>query len=213
MLSSFFNPQAPFWRQLSAFTDLLILSVLWFFCSLPLITIGAATAALYDSVARFVRPGRSGAALRFLTVFRRELAAACVSTLIWGGILFAALALLRLCWQGLLGDWSGASLFFALYLVALLIPAGALCWSFPILSRFTCSPLELLRISFFFSLAHLPSTVLIVLIAALAVAVCVLFLLPVVLLPAAAALCWSFLMERAFQKHMPPSASEPPPAP
>ena len=57
MSSGIFNPQNRFWQTLDHFADLLILSLLWLVCSLPLITAGAASAALYDAVARCVRGG------------------------------------------------------------------------------------------------------------------------------------------------------------
>ena len=55
MSSGIFNPQNRFWQTLDHFADLLILSLLWLVCSLPLVTAGAACAALYDAVARCVR--------------------------------------------------------------------------------------------------------------------------------------------------------------
>ena len=73
MFSSLFNPEAPFWRLMSSLVDLLALSLLWVFTSLPLITLGASTAALYDAAARCVRQGKSGALSRYFSTFRREL--------------------------------------------------------------------------------------------------------------------------------------------
>ena len=41
MSSGIFNPQNRFWQTLDHFADLLILSLLWLVCSLPLVTAGA----------------------------------------------------------------------------------------------------------------------------------------------------------------------------
>ena len=38
MSSGIFNPQNRFWQTLDHFADLLILSLLWLVCSLPLVT-------------------------------------------------------------------------------------------------------------------------------------------------------------------------------
>ena len=47
-----FDPENRFWQFLSKITDVACLSFLWFLTSLPLVTIGAATAAFYDFTMR-----------------------------------------------------------------------------------------------------------------------------------------------------------------
>ena len=49
MFASIFNPENGLWRLVAKFADVLALSVLWLLCSVPLVTLGAATAALYSS--------------------------------------------------------------------------------------------------------------------------------------------------------------------
>ena len=83
MFSSLFNPEAPFWRLMSSLVDLLALSLLWVFTSLPLVTLGPATAALYDAAARCVRQGKSGALARYFSTFRRELKQGALLSLIF----------------------------------------------------------------------------------------------------------------------------------
>ena len=46
---SIFRPEGPIWNICNAITDTLQLSCLWCLCSLPLVTMGAATTALYDA--------------------------------------------------------------------------------------------------------------------------------------------------------------------
>ncbi len=55
MFGSIFNPENKFWQTLDHLADLLILSLLWLLCSLPLVTAGAATTALYDAAAHCLR--------------------------------------------------------------------------------------------------------------------------------------------------------------
>ena len=52
MWRKLFDPTALFWRWMSTLADVLLLSLLWFFTSLPLLTLGAATTALYDASTR-----------------------------------------------------------------------------------------------------------------------------------------------------------------
>ena len=45
MARNFFNPEGLVWKPLGALGDLVMLSLLWGLCSIPLVTIGPATAA------------------------------------------------------------------------------------------------------------------------------------------------------------------------
>lgn len=51
-MNRLFDPENRFWQFLSKITDVACLSFLWFLTSLPLVTIGAATAAFYDFTMR-----------------------------------------------------------------------------------------------------------------------------------------------------------------
>ena len=185
---------------MSALTDLLVLSLLWLLTSLPLITLGPATAALYDAAARCVRTGASGAWRRYLRIFRAEFRTAALATVLWGGLLAVLLWGQSQLWQAVLAG-AAAPPIAAAYSVALLVPVGTFCWMFPLLSRFTFSLGGLLWTSLQFSLAHLPSTVLIVAVTAAAWLASERFLVPMLVSPCLTVLLWSFPMERAFRKH------------
>lgn len=78
-----------FLKALFGFSDIMILSVCWVFCSLPLVTLGASTAALYDAVTRCV----CGEEERAVSCFIRGLKKHFVATL---PIALIALVLVRL---------------------------------------------------------------------------------------------------------------------
>lgn len=69
----------------------MILSLFWLACSLPVVTIGAASAALYDAPVHGIRREEAGCYRRFFRTFRRELKTAVPAWLLWGA---AAIALL-----------------------------------------------------------------------------------------------------------------------
>lgn len=67
-----FNFDNKVWVGLDKLSDLLLLSVVWTLCSLPVVTAGAATAALF-SAAFQLREERSGRALRsFWSAFQMQ---------------------------------------------------------------------------------------------------------------------------------------------
>lgn len=206
MAIPFFDPQNSFWRMISKFTDVLVLSLLWLFCSLPVFTIGAATTALYDAAARCVRGGESGPWGRFFRTFRREFAASTAVTVVWGALLAVLGALLGLLWRAASGGASTAAAV-ACSFVFLLIPVGAACWMFPLLSRFTFRPVALMLAGLRFALGYLPYTVAIVAITAASALVSGFLWLPALVLPCLTALLWSLMMERVFRKYAPEEES------
>lgn len=210
MFASIFDPEKGLWRLMSRLVDVLSLSLLWTFCSLPVITLGAATAALYDAAARGMRGQERSPWKRFLRTFRRELGASAAVTVVWGILLAALTAILGLLWQAQVNDVAGAPVLLAAFLVLLLLPVGAACWMFPLLSRFTFRPAGLIMTSLRFAVGYLPYTLVIVVITALAALSVWMLWLPVFVMPCVTALLWSLPMERAFRKYMPAEGSPAP---
>ena len=205
-MKGLFNPDALLWRWCSRILDIMVLSVCWFFCSIPLVTAGAASAALYDAAVHGIRRDEPGAYVRFFRTFRRELKTAVPAALLWG----AALAVLLWAGQqiGVAIQDPGPVLAATAVLAALLLfVLGTVSWLFPLLSRFTFSFGALNRTAGQFFMAHLPSSVLLALLLSVSAWVCFRFLFPVFFMPCVEALLASFLVERAFQKHMPPEDS------
>lgn len=80
-MGSLFNPDAFLWRWCSRILDIMILSLFWLVCSLPVVTAGAASAALYDAAVHGIRRDEAGAYVRFFRTFRRELKTAVLAVL------------------------------------------------------------------------------------------------------------------------------------
>lgn len=203
MLASLFDPDKLFWRLMSALVDVLMLSVLWLFCSLLILPLGAATAALYDAAVKCVRPGRHGALGQYYRTFRREFTTAMPSTVLFVAAFIAVFYLLRGLWSGLASGAEGFNVALAACLILMLLPIGAFCWAYPILSRFSQSPLGLVKIAFQFAIGFLPRTVVIVLLTLVTAAASLLYWFPLLFSPCLLALAWSFLMERPFHKFIP----------
>lgn len=208
MFASMFNPENGFWQVFGKIADVMMLSLLWIFCSLPVVTMGPATAALYDATVKCVRGEEKGTLSRYFRTFRRELATASLVTLIWVPIIVGLRFGMMALWPALTAAL-GSALTVTLYFVVMLLPLGGFCWMFPLLSRFTFNVPGLCRMGVRFSLAHLPATLAIVVLTIAAVEVCVLtinsmfFIIYLLTLPCLLVLLWSLMMERAFRKYMP----------
>ena len=197
-MNGFFSPEVPFWRWCGKLLDVMILSVLWFFCALPVITIGPASAALYDAAVRGIRRGDPAPWVRFFRTFRAELRTGSLLTILWGAVV-AALALVR--WR----LWTGVGgLPAATGSAALVFALGAASWAFALLSRYEFTFRDLNRTALQFFVVHLPSSAALGLLAAVSVDLCLRFAFPVFFLPCGEALLASLLVERAFRRHASP---------
>lgn len=158
MWSNVFHYDNPVWRFIGKFFDIMILNVLWIVCSIPIITIGASTTAVYYVTLKLVRDEEGGTVRSFFKSFRENFRQA---SAIW-------LILLAV----------GAVIAFDLYFF-LMMPAGgrlrvfmtalftgfAILWSgitlfvFPLQARFYNPVKRTLFNAFFMSMRHFFSTV------------------------------------------------------
>lgn len=195
---SLFDPDRLVWRGISSGMDLVYVSVLWLLCSIPVITIGAATTALYDTVVHCVRRREEGIVARFFNTFRAEFKTATLSWLMWlAGIGLCALLAVYLLANG---EGTQGFLFRVNLVVALVVVIGSLVWVFPVLSRFTMGfgGLNLAAVKLVFS--HLPATLVMGALTLLSGLACYVWLYPALLLPGLAALLNSLYVENIFQK-------------
>ena len=93
---SIFRPEGPIWNICNAITDTLQLSCLWCLCSLPLVTMGAATTALYDAAVHGIRCQEGGTYRRFFRTFKAEFKTSLPVTLVWGTVLLFTVYVLAL---------------------------------------------------------------------------------------------------------------------
>lgn len=202
-MSDFFNPEKGIWSWLSTLVDICGLSILWITLCLPVATIGPATAALYYTVVKCVRRRESGAFGSYFRSFRMNFKTGLTAGLI------AVTAALTLFMGHFIVRWYGTRLggmayvLYVAYYFALLLPAGVLCWLFPLLGRFDCRVPALFRTALQLTIAHLPSTVVVVLLTAQTAVFCIERWWPVLFMPVIAMLLVSLFFERIFQKYAP----------
>ena len=205
MFGNLFNPQNSFWQTVDHLSDLLILSLLWLLCSLPMVTAGAATTALYDTAAHCLRGGEPMPWRRFFHTFRRELPCAAIVTVVWGALLLVLGSALQMMAAA---AGAGTALAWAVLLfclVLMLLPLGAACWMFPLLSRFAFHPVELMLTALRLAVGYLPRTIALLVIAGVSVLLVRVLLIPIVILPAIAAWLFTLLLEPVFQRYQPPA--------
>lgn len=80
-MKDLFSIDSPFFIMTDKLVRLLWLSILWALCSVPLITIGASTTALYSVTLKYVRDQEGYLTSSFIEAFRENFRQ---STLMWG---------------------------------------------------------------------------------------------------------------------------------
>ena len=69
----FFNLENPVWKFIAHLADFFILTVLWAFCSLPVITMGSSTAALYYVTLKMAKDQEGKLSEQFFGSFKQNL--------------------------------------------------------------------------------------------------------------------------------------------
>lgn len=156
-----FDPNSKIMQIISRFADLVVLNLVFFLTCLPIFTIGAANTALYDVVFR-MDTEREGKMLS--TYFHAFKANFKQSTLIWLLLLlFGAATYVNMVQFSAIGGTAGYLLFLAAMLV-LMVLLLVFSYAFPLLSQFGNSTKETLRNALLLSIAHLPRSLMLLVI-------------------------------------------------
>jgi uncharacterized membrane protein YesL len=200
MLNSIFNPDNLFFRILARGVDLVGLSIVWIFLCLPVVTVVPATAALYYTTVKVFRQGEDRGFRVYFRAFRDCLKRGIPATLICEAV-WAVLVLGYVVMSHNISTDLGVVMYMAYY-IAMLIPAGLVCYLCPLLGRFEMKLGDLLRTAFTLTLRHLPSTCIIVLLVLQVVIWGVQKWYPVLFMPVITCLIVSLFVEKIFLKYV-----------
>ncbi len=207
MFRNLIKPDSPLMITMTQITDCIFLSLFFFLGCVPVVTVGASTAALYDAVYQGFRRGDKHPWQRFLSTFRRNLKASLVPNLVFLAVFLAGgWSLIRL-WNAAVGGSLSWMVFSGTALVGAVV-MGVLSILFPMLSRFENSTARLLKNTLLLGLANLPGTLLLGIVNAGAFLLCLTYVFPLFFLPALAALIGSLLIEPMFKPYLPAETEE-----
>ncbi len=195
-MRSAFNPESLVWKPLGYLGDLVMLSLLWTVFSIPVVTLGPASAALYDAAVHSIRRKEETVLARFFSTFKRELKQGIISTL----IMAAAAAVLLGVPLLLLRARGGAYLLAVMPVLAFFLLC-VLCWLWPVLSRFEMGLGALLNTSVRLAFGHILRSAAMAVLWAAAIYAGLRFAAPFFVCPALAALLSSYLIEPVFQSY------------
>lgn len=200
----FMEYDSPVMTTISKITDVFILSSLWVICCIPIITIGAATTALYYSSVKAIRKDKGYVIKSFFHSFRMNFIPA---TLLWLVFLLVGILLYGcFIFTAVLSDKSLQFFMLCFYMFLFFLFLGVGCYAFPVLSKCSMDNMSILRFSLGLVIRHFPSTILLVLFVVLAVLVMWTAPLAVLILPGTISLLYSLPMERILIRYTPQEA-------
>ena len=151
-MGRFFGADSKAIRFLNWLSDLMILNVLTILCSIPIVTMGAAITALYDSVWRLQEQVEIKTVRNFFDAFKANFKK---STILWLIFLPIGAVLIFNLYAALTKDVLFPTIFSLFGLVWWLL---AVAWLFPMQSRFENTIWGTIRNSLFLPMGYFPQT-------------------------------------------------------
>ncbi len=210
-MGGMFDYDGKFTQALQKVADVILLSILWLVGSIPLLTVGTATTALYYACIKAVS-GETAVAKNFFKSYKENLKQSIVIEM----LLLIVAYIMYLNWQIIFQFSGGGNVFKVVYFIVLLWLVPIVCYIFPLLARFTFTIKMLLMNAFVLSFKNLPKTIFIVLTNLLPI-VClvvrvdyVIKALPLIILvvPGLIAYLNSMMFAKIFEPYMPKSDAD-----
>jgi uncharacterized membrane protein YesL len=204
-LHALFDPDGPLFSLGEQLFDIMVASVLWAICCVPIVTIIPATSALYYVAVKQVRKHNGSLLNNFFESFRDSLRTGIPMTCI---VLIYATVMIAAIWElnGMTenGSLGTAGIYLSYAVKALLLSLLlVLPYLAPVISRFSIGIGELLKLSIVLSFRFFWRTIL--LLALIAGSAILFWFIPyfIFTLPGVCAVVCSFLIEPALRKYMP----------
>lgn len=143
--------EGPLANGLNRFMDLILLNVLWFLCSIPILTLGASTCALYEVTLRYALHETPPITRTFFQAFRKHLKKATELFLL---VLAAGLFLAADLWCALQWDIQIQFVIIVVILAAAYFYLAVLSHVFAVLAYFDTGVKESIQKAFFLSMSN-----------------------------------------------------------
>lgn len=208
MFSGLFHYDNPVWRFIGKFFDIMILNLLWTVCSIPIVTIGASTTALYYVTLKLVRDEEGSTVKDFFRSFKENFKQA---TIIWLILLVIGLIIgvdLYFFIYMLSGSQQLRSVMIGILIGSAIVLGGVFTFVFPLQCRFYNPIKQTMMNALFMSIRHFLNTLGILaidIVFPLVTFMYITFLIPLFMLFGFPLIAYinSFLIAPIFAKYMP----------
>ncbi|MDO4165961.1 MAG: YesL family protein [Eubacteriales bacterium] len=154
-MSKFFSVNSGLYKFMSRLWDMLKLNFMWVICSIPIVTMGAATTAAYTITLKMVDEEEG----YICGPFWREFKANIKKGSIMGVILIIAIYALYLDFQFFKAVEKYSFAFLAIFVLGVILTFTHFIYAFPLQARYENSIINTMRNSFRISLKYFPKTI------------------------------------------------------
>ena len=200
-MGKFFSYDSPFIQSINKIVDCTILSILWVIFSIPVITFGASTSALYYTVNKVIRHNRSHIWREFWGAFKTNFKQ---STIVWLILLVFTyvlgvdcIFLYNMIKAGTIGGWTLAP-----FAVTILFVVMWAIYTFAYIARFQADLKTIMKNSAFFVIRHLLRSILLAVIFVASVVAFMFLPVVIVILPTVSMFFITVILESIFEKYM-----------
>ena len=200
-MGKLFSYDSPIIQSINKIVDCVILSIIWLIFSIPVITFGASTSALYYTVNKVIRHNRSHVWREFWGSFKANFKQ---STIVWLILLvftyvlgIDCIFLYNMIKAGTIASW-----ILAPFVVTALFVIMWAIYTFAYISRFTNGLKAIMKNSAFFVIRHLLRSILLAVIFVASVALFMFLPIVIVVLPTVSMFFMTVILESIFEKYM-----------
>lgn len=198
-MASIFGIDSAYGRFMNKVGDIILLSILWVVCSLPVVTIGTATCAAYYTAAKVIRYHNGYVSKEFFRSFKQNFRSSIGLNLIY--LVLAVVLVFNLM---VFRDKATEASFYlrCVYIALGFVILGVMLYTYILLSRFELGSGKLFSMAFVICFRHLNITA--ALVGMCAVAAVLIYLMPwaVLILPGLVFYGMTFPAEHVMKKYM-----------
>lgn len=200
-MGKLFSYDSPIIQSINKIVDCAILSILWLLFSIPVITFGASTTALYYTVNKVIRHNRSHVWREFWGSFKTNFKQ---STIVWLILLVFTYVLGVDCifLYNLIKAGTVASWILAPFVVTAIFVVMWAIYAFGYIARFQNNLKAIMKNCAFFVIRHLLRSVLLAIVFAASVALFMFLPIVIVILPTLSMFLMTVILESIFEKYM-----------
>lgn len=201
MLRKLFGIDSSFTNIMGKFADVILVSILWLVCSLPIVTIATSTAAFYYALVKGVRKDRGTPTREFLEFFKNNWKQGVGISLI-----YAALGVLTMLNFTAVSGMDKATVLYSVYRVeslwVILMFGFLTIFLFPVFSRFEYGCWDTVKTSLFMAIKHTFSSILMFIVLAFVTLTSAKYPILAIILPGLMQILFSMRIEKIFRKYM-----------
>lgn len=148
-MNSIFSFDNPVWNFIGKLVDMLLLTLVWAVCSLPIVTIGASTSALYYVILKLAEDKEGNIYLSFFRAFRENFKQSTVCWLIMFAFGLVLGGDFYICYQ--MRERAAAKTLMIVFLILAVLYCMILTYLFPVLARCEADCKKVFFLSFMMS--------------------------------------------------------------